>query len=158
MKTYDISNLLGLPPETLRIASQTLDYLESNAKPVIFPGDDFLSSFSRDDRAAPSIESVKDSPVQEEFEELREIVDIEYDDEYDLESSADERLYASILTDQEKRKMDKIQAQAYKEIELERKRAEKETNRAQKLKEKEDRNRDRVIITTSPVEVTEAGK
>ena len=137
----------------MRIAAQTLDYLESNAKPIIFPGDEFLSSFAKSESPTPVLDNVAENNITEEIQDLQEVVDIEEDDEEDIEGIAEAQLYASILSDQEKRKLDKIQAQATKDAEKERKRVEKEMAKAIKEKEKESRKNGRIVTADMPLEM-----
>lgn len=137
----------------MRIAAQTLDYLESNAKPIIFPGDEFLSSFAKSESPTPVMDNMAEHNIVEEIQDLREVVDIVEDDEDDIEGIAEAQLYTSILSDQEKRKLDKIQAQATKDAEKERKRVEKEMAKSLKEKEKESRKNGSIVTVSTPLEM-----
>lgn len=81
---------------------------------------------------------------EERIEELHEVVEV--DDENGTEPGEDgpePQLDVLILPDREKRKMDKVQAQADKNVEKERKKAEKEALKMQKemLKAEKDREK-----------------
>jgi hypothetical protein len=82
----------------------------------------------------------------------------EHEEEVEFEGIADPLLYASILSDQEKRKMDKVQVEAYKSVERERKKTEREAAKAQKEREKEERRKDRVLTPPPAIEMSIAGK
>jgi hypothetical protein len=131
--------MVGLPPETLRIASQTLDYLELNAQPMVHPDDEFLSSFSKEEVCESVIDDVQTNIEEEAIQELQEVVDVEDDKEELMDYSPVPQLYSRILSDMEKRKMEKVQKQADKEAEKERKRIEKAALRAEKEKEREEK-------------------
>jgi len=145
-----------LPPETLRIASQTLDYLEHNAQPVIHPGDEFLTSFVKEDTHQPIMDQIRQTHLEEEkIEDLQEVVDLEDEQEEEPEDeSPAPRLYSRILSDKERRKMEKVQAKAEKDAEKERKRAEMETLKAEREKEKADRKMRAIVAKLRPMEVS----
>jgi len=146
----------GLPPETLRIAAQTLDYLERNAEPVIHPGDEFLSSFVKEDTHQPIIDEISQTHLEEEkIEDLKEVIEIEEDqeEEGDEEVPSTPELYHRILSDKEKRKMEKVRSKAEKDAEKERKRIEKEILKAEREKDKADRKMRAVVAKLRPFEV-----
>jgi regulator of protease activity HflC (stomatin/prohibitin superfamily) len=146
--------ILGLPPETLRIAAQTLEYIESNAQPVIHPGDDFLASFSKDDSIEPVMDTITQTHHdEEEVEELHEVVELEDENTEVEDDVAEPQLYARILSDKEKRKMEKVQAKNEKDAEKVRKKAEKEALKAGKEKEKADRKLRAIIPKLQSIEI-----
>lgn len=146
--------MAGLPPETLCIASQTLDYLESNAQPIIHPGDDFLNSFVKEDTHQPIMEQIRESqPEDEKIENLQEIVDIA--DEQEEEQEEDVRapqLYSRILSDKERRKMEKVQAKADKDAEKEKKRIKTEMLKAERVKA--DKKMRAIVAKLRPLEMS----
>jgi hypothetical protein len=145
-----------LPPETLRIASQTLDYLEDNAQPIIHPGDEFLTSFVKEDSHQPIMDQVRQTHLDEEkIEDLQEVVDLEdeQDEEPEDESSAPQ-LYSRILSDKERRKMEKVRAKAGMDAEKKKKRAEMETLKTEREKEKADKKMKVIVAKLEPIEVS----
>ena len=145
-----------MPPETLRIASQTLDYLEHNAQPIIHPGDEFLTSFVKEDTHQPIMDQIGQTHFEEEkIEDLREVIDLEDEQEEEPEDkSPAPQLYSRILSDKERRKMEKVQAKAEKDAEKERKRAEIETLKAEREKEKADKKMRAFVAKLRPMEVS----
>ena len=112
-----------------------------------------------DDMPAPVMDNITDIHVHEEIEELEEVIEVEDEDEdVEFEGIADPQLYASVLSDSEKRKMDKVQVQACKEVEKERKKAEREAAKALKEKEKEERKKERAMTSSPSIEMSLAGK
>lgn len=150
---FKIGLIVGLPSETLRIASQTLDYLEHNAQPIIHPGDEFLRSFVKEDTHQPMMDHIRQTHLEEEkIEDLWEVVDMEDEQEEEPEEdSPAPQLYSRILSDKERRKMEKVQAKAEKDAEKERKRAEIETLRAKKEKKKADKKMKTVVAKLRPM-------
>ena len=149
--------MIGLPPETLRIASQTLEYLESNAQPVIHPGDDFLSSFSKEEVRPSVIDDISQTNIEEEaVQQLYEVVEIEDDKEELMDYSPVPQLYSRILSDREKRKMEKVHAEAEKEAEKERKRIEKAALKAEKEKEKAEKKMKALKLDIMDLRMAEA--
>lgn len=149
----------GLPQDTLRIAAKTLDYMEQNAVPVIHPGDEFLSSFAIDDTREPIMDTIAETHVAEEqIEELKEVVEVDDEDEDELEEQANPelQLYSRILSDNEKRKMEKVHTQAKKDAEKERKRIKKETLKAEKEREKADKKMQNMMDALKPMEMKSA--
>ena len=145
----------GLPPETLRIASQTLDYLESNAQPIIHPGDEFLTSFVKEDIHQPIMDQIRETQLEDDkIEDLREVIDIEEEQDEEQEDTPTAQLYSRILSDKERRKMDKVQAKADKDAEKERKRIELEMMKAEREKEKADRKTRTVVAKERPIEMS----
>ena len=147
----------GLPPETLRIASQTLDYLERNAKPIVHAGDKFLTSFIKENAYQPIMDQICQTQLEEDkIEDLREVIEI--DDVQEADEQKEESLSAPLnslmLSDKERRKMEKVQAKAEKDAEKERKRAEIEILKAEREKEKADKKMRAVVAKLRPVEVT----
>jgi hypothetical protein len=122
---------LGLPPETLRIAGRALAYLTGNAEPIIFPGDDFLTSFSKDETIPPIMDDIShtNTRYEEELQDLKEVVDVEDDVEEDVET-VDRQLFPELLSDAERRKMEKVHVQASKDAKKERKKQEREQAKA----------------------------
>jgi len=147
---------VGLPPETLRIAAQTLEYIERNAQPVIHAGDAFLNSFGREDSPDPVMDTIPPEHLEDEkIEDLKEVTDIEdeeFEDPVDNVQVPEEQLYSRILPDKEKRKMDKVQAKQDNDAEKERKRQERELLKAEREKDKADRKM-RAMATTGNVGV-----
>jgi hypothetical protein len=148
--------MAGLPSETVEIAARTLNYLEQNAKPLIHPGDEFLASFTKEESHYPMIDYISEIRVEEEeIEDLREVVDIEVDDEENIEEKFSvPQLNPLILPDKEKRKMDKVQVKAEKEAERARKKSEREALKAEKGKEKADRKMRAVVAKLRPLELS----
>jgi len=151
--------IAGLPPETLRIAAQTLAYLERNAQPIIRPGDEFLTSFLTEETRQPMMDEIAQIHAEDDaIEELQEVVDIECDNEWEqIEDKAVPRLYSRILSDKEKRKMEKVHAQAEKDAERERKRTETATLKVEKGKEKFDKKMGAETAKSSPMEMSVEG-
>ena len=130
------SLITGLPSETLRIAARALKYLESNAQPLIHAGDEFLRSVSKEDMYPPIIDTITENQVEEPIEELLEVTDVDNELEEEKEDSQEQYLYERILPDKEKRKMEKVRADAEKSAEREKKRLEREAAKVRKEKEK----------------------
>jgi hypothetical protein len=145
--------MVGLPSEALQIASQTLDYLERNAKPVVHPGDEFLSSFAKEDSHYPMTDYISQSCFEEKIENLREVIDMDEEDGVEEEISPP-HLNALILSDKEKRKMEKVHVKAEKDAERARKRSEREALKAEKEKEKADRRLRAVVAKLKPLELS----
>jgi hypothetical protein len=152
----------GLPHETLRIAAQTLNYLESNSHPVIHPGDAFLSSFTKDETIEPILDTITQTHLEEEqIEDLREVVDVE-DEDVEVQDDVQEKrldaqmMDASMKSDRERRKMEKVKAKAEKDLEKERKRLERETLKVEREKEKADRKMRAVVAKLRPMEFSSA--
>jgi hypothetical protein len=145
-----------LPPETLRIASQTLDYLEDNAQPIIHPGDEFLTSFVKEDSHQPIMDQVRQTRLDEEkIEDLQEVVDLEDEQEEEPEDESPvPQLYSRILSDKERRKMEKVQAKAEIDAEKKKKRAEIETLKMEREKEKADKKMKAIVAKLGPMEVS----
>jgi hypothetical protein len=122
-----------------------LDYIEGNAQPVIEPSDAFLSSFAKEDTYQPVMDTISQTNLEEEqIEELHEVVEVDDEGANEQEQDTQEPLLdVLILPDREKRKMDKVQAQADKDAEKERKKAEKEALKMQKETLKAEREREK---------------
>jgi hypothetical protein len=146
---------LGLPLETLRIASETLAYLEDNSQPVIHPGDEFLSSFVKSDTSQPIMDVIRQNRLDEDtVEELKEVIDIEEEDqEAEEEEAPAPQLYTRVLSERERRKMEKVQAKAEKDAEKARKKAELESLKAERDKEKVDRKMRAIVSKLKPMEL-----
>jgi regulator of protease activity HflC (stomatin/prohibitin superfamily) len=145
---------LGLPPETLRIASEMLAYLEDNSQPVIHPGDEFLSSFVKSDMSQPIMDEIRQSQLEEDtVEELKEVVDIEEDDQEAEEEATAPLLYTRVLSERERRKMEKVQAKAEKDAEKARQKAEFEALKAERDKDKVDRKMKAIVSKLKPMGV-----
>ena len=113
----------GLPPQTLRIAAQTLDYLESNSQPIVHPNDEFLATFIKEETSQLAIDPIVETQIEEDqIEDLKEVIEIEDETEEAHEEIPAPQLYHRILSDKEKRKMEKVQAKAEKDDEEKRKR------------------------------------
>jgi hypothetical protein len=84
------------------------------------------------------IDQIRETQLEEEkIEHLQEVVDI--DDEIEQEEDAPEpQLYSRILSDKERRKLEKVQAKADKDAEKERKRIKMEILKVELEKEKTD--------------------
>jgi len=146
----------GLPPQTLRIAAQTLDYLEGNSQPIVHPHDEFLTSFIKEEIQQPTIDPIAETHLEEEkIEDLKEVIDVEEEteEEQDVETPTPQ-LYDRILSDKEKRKMEKVHAKAEKDAEMERKRLEKEAIKAEKEKEKADRKMREIVAKLGSMEMS----
>lgn len=121
--------------------------MEANAQPVINLGDEFLSSFAIEDTREPTIDTIAETHIEDEqVEELKEVVEVDDEemDEPEEQANPELQLYHRILSDNEKRKMEKVHAQAKKDAEKERKRVEKELLKAEKEREKADKVRSMV--------------
>jgi regulator of protease activity HflC (stomatin/prohibitin superfamily) len=145
---------LGLPPETLRIASETLAYLEANSQPLIHPGDEFLSSFVKSDMPQPIMDEIRQTRLEEDtVKELKEVVDIEEEDqETEEEEATAPLLYSRVLSERERRKMEKVQAKAEKDAEKARKKAESEALKAERDKDKVDGRMGAIVSKLKPME------
>ena len=134
--------------------------MEQNAQPVIHPGDEFLSSFAIDDTREPIMDIIEETPVPDELvEELREVVEV---DEEEAEEPVEQvnhelQLYSQLLSDNEKRKMEKVHAQTKKDADKERKRAEKEALKAEKEREKANKKMRSMVDALRPVDLKSAG-
>jgi hypothetical protein len=145
----------GLPPETLRIASQTLNYLENNAQPIIHPGDEFLTSFVKEDTHQSIMDQIRETqPEDETIEDLREVIDIEEEQDEEQEDTPTPQLYSRLLSDKERRKLEKVQAEADKDAEKMKKRIELEMMKAEREKEKVDRKMKTVVEKLRPIEMS----
>jgi hypothetical protein len=146
----------GLPPQTLRIAAQTLDYLEGNSQPIVHPQDEFLTSFIKEEIQQPTIDPIAETHLEEEkIEDLKEVIDIEEENEEEQDQETPTpQLYDRILSDKEKRKMEKVHAKAEKDAEKERKRLEKEAIKAEKEKEKADRKMREIVAKLGSMEMS----
>ena len=155
-----VANLAGLPPETLRIAQQTLDYLEGNAQPMIHPGDEFLDSFVKEDTQPPVIDEFVETHRSEEekIEDLHEVIDIEDEDEESEALGPTPNLYLRVLSDTEMRKMDKVQAQQEKNAERDRKKIEREALKAEKEREKAEKKLKDMVAKMPSVEVSQSAE
>lgn len=127
-----------MPPQTLRIAAQTLEYLEGNSQPIVNPHDEFLTAFIKDDINQSIIDPIAEARLEEEkIEDLKEVVHIEDENsEEEQQEISTPQLYDRILSDREKRRMEKVHAKVERDAEKERKRSEKEGLKAEKEKEK----------------------
>jgi hypothetical protein len=144
----------GLPPQTLRIAAQTLEYLESNSQPIVHPNDEFLTSFIKDDVHQAPIDTIGEAHLEEEkIEDLEEVIDVE-DENEEQEENTIPQLYDRILSDGEKRKMEKVHAKREKDAEKERKRLEREAQKAEKEKEKPDRKMREIVAKLGSMEMS----
>jgi hypothetical protein len=151
----------GLPPETLRIAAQTLEYIERNAQPVIHPGDTFLTSFAKEDIIEPVMDSISQTHHDEDkIEELHEIIDLEDENEEVEEETPEpaqldsQMMDSRMMNDRERRKMQKVQAKAERDSEKERKRVEREMLKAEREKEKADRKMRAVVAKLRLMELS----
>jgi hypothetical protein len=154
-----IKLILGLPPETLRIAAQTLEYIQRNAQPVIYPGDAFLTSFGKDDTIEPVIDTISQTPFdQENVEDLKEVVDLEEDEETDEQEDILTMEFNTAISDKERRKMEKAKAKAEKDAEKERNRVDKEVMKARMEKEKTDRKIRAVVAKLRPTETSRSAE
>lgn len=145
---------VGLPSETLRIASETLAYLEDNSQPVIHPGDQFLSSFVKSDSSQPIMDEIRQIRLDEDtVEELKEVVDIEEEYQEAEEETPAPQLYTRVLSERERRKMEKVQAKTEKDAEKARKKAELEALKAERDKEKVDRKMTAIVSKMKPMEL-----
>jgi len=97
--------------------------------------------------------------AEEQIEELKEVVEVDDDDVDELEEQANPelQLYSRILSDNEKRKMEKVHTQAKKDAEKERKRIEKEMLKAEKAREKADKKMQNMVDALKPLETKSAG-
>src|SRR5205814_1701561 len=127
-----------------------------NAQPIIHPGDEFLTSFVKDDTHQPIMDQIRETQLEEEkIEDLREVVDLEDEQEEEPdEDSPAPQLYSRILSDKERRKMEKVQAKAEKDAEKERKRVETETVKEEREKEKADKKVKVIVAKLSQMEVS----
>lgn len=92
---------------------------------------------------------------EEKIEDLREVVDLEDEQEEELEDeSPAAQLYFRVLSNKERRKMEKAQAKAEKDAEKERKRVETEALKAEKGKEKADKKMKAIVAKLRPMEVS----
>ena len=145
----------GLPPQTLRIAAQTLEYLEGNSQPIVHPNDEFLTSFIKDDVHQAPIDTIGEAHLEEErIEDLKEVIDIEDENEEEQEKNTTPQLYDRILSDREKRKMEKVHAKGEKDAEKEKKRLEREAQKAEKEKEKPDRKMREIVAKLGSMEMS----
>src|SRR5277367_191366 len=146
----------GLPAQTLRIAAQTLGYLEGNSQPIVHPNDEFLASFIKDETQQPTMDPIPETHLEEDkIEDLKEVINIEEENEEDHqeEEPPTPQLYDRILSDKEKRKMEKVYSKAEKDAEKERKRLEKEAAKAEKEKEKADRKMRDIVAKLGSMEM-----
>jgi hypothetical protein len=90
---------------------------------------------------------------EEKVEQLCELIEIEDENEEDQDEGIPAtQLYACMLSDKEKRKMEKVQAQTEKDAEKARKIVERETLKAKRKKEKADEMR-AIIESSRPLEI-----
>jgi len=93
---------------------------------------------------------------EEKLEELKEVIHIEEDE--DETNEEDEgptpQLYGRILSDKERRKMEKVQAKAEKDAEKERKKAEMEALKGERDQEKEERKTRATVPKLKPMEMS----
>ena len=141
------------------MAAKTLDYMEQNAQPVIHPGDEFLSSFAIEDTRDPIMDAVAETHVaDEQIEDLKEVLEVDDEDmdESEEQPNPELQLYSQILSDNEKRKMEKVHAQTKKDAEKERKRAEKEILKAEKEREKAEKKMQNMASALKPANMESA--
>jgi chromatin remodeling complex protein RSC6 len=133
--------------------------MEQNSVPVIHPGDEFLSSFAIEDTREPIIDTITETHIAEEqIEELKEVVEVDDEDvdELDEQANPELQLYSRILSDNEKRKMEKVHTQGKKDAEKERKRIEKESLKAERAREKADKKMQKMVDELEPLEMKSA--
>jgi len=144
-----------LPPQTLRIAAQTLEYLESNSQPIVHPNDEYLTSFIKDEIHWSAVDPIAEAHLEEDkIEDLKEVIDIEDENEEEQVDNPTPQLYDRILSDREKRKMEKVHAKVEKDAEKERKRLEREALKAEKDKEKADRKMREIVAKLGSMEIS----
>ena len=102
------------------------------------------------------MDQIRQTHVEEEkIEDLREVVDLEDEQEEELENeSPAAQLYSRILSNKARRKMEKVQSKAEKDAEKERKRAETEALKAERGKEKADKKMKAIVAKMRPMEVS----
>ena len=127
---------------------------------MIHPGDAFLTSFGKDDTVEPVMDAISQTPFdQENVEDLKEVVDLDEDDEIDeQEEDILTMEFNTAISDKERRKMAKAKAKAEKDAEKERNRVDKEVMKARMEKEKADRKIRAVVAKLRPTETSRSAE
>ena len=106
------------------------------------------------------MDAISQTPFdQENVEDLKEVVDLEEDDEIDeQEEDILTMEFNTAISDKERRKMEKAKAKAEKDAEKERNRVDKEVMKARMEKEKADRKIRAVVAKLRPTETSRSAE